>query len=577
MSLASYLEAIPVQSYHYSLTKMLKIAGVKAVSQRKADIIRALDAYLSNEANIIKLWHSLPPVEQDFLEEFLRNGGIIELEDILEILQKHNLILEGASSYFINYFSELSPARLFLIGGGIPEPIAKVLSRFVQPMEPSFTTIPDPAMEEIIDEKVLEELVVGESFAADCLHYLKLVNSSKLRTTKTSGLPTKAAMLKINEVLLNKELLLHVFSMEDYRVVEQTTRIYGLTQLLRHAAVLDEEEGILTIGLKADEFLTYNTAGKCRFLLHTYINAEELFELERIRGARIKVEFPCSLNEARETILKHLAQCPINAWIALADLKRLIRKNDRWFLTKVVGDIELYSNYDKYYYLNRRFDEVEGKYVEVVLLEYLSAVGIVDLMISEEFEDYSDKAYLKVDYLRLTPLGAYVLGVNDHYKEPEVIMDQSGIIVQPNFEVVVVAGGTEAAHILYLDRFGEKISQGGVNVYKITFKAIINALDQGIPVQELIDYFEEFSTNPVPENVLLTLNEWERESKRIHIRTVTILETDDPYILEELKNYKTINKHIRSELPHVLEIDAKSAKKIKREIEKKNRFCIMSE
>ncbi len=92
-------------------------------------------------------------------------------------------------------------------------------------------------------------------------------------------------------------------------------------------------------------------------------------------------------------------------------------------------------------------------------------------------------------------------------------------------------------------------------------------------MQEVIDYLQEFSTNPVPENVLLTLQEWERESKRIRIRTVTILETDDPYLLEELKSYKTIGKHIRNELPHALEINGKSAKSPKREIEKKNRFC----
>ncbi len=160
-------------------------------------------------------------------------------------------------------------------------------------------------------------------------------------------------------------------------------------------------------------------------------------------------------------------------------------------------------------------------------------------------------------------------------EEPEKEMEFSGILIQPNYEVVVAAGGMQEVHTLYLDRFAEKVSGGVVNVYKLSFKAVASALDQSIPVQELIDYFLEFSVNPLPENVLLTLQEWERDSKKIRIRTVTILDMDDQYLLEELKSYKTIRNYIRSDLHYVLEIDEKSAKKLKREIEKKNRFCLM--
>lgn len=209
------------------------------------------------------------------------------------------------------------------------------------------------------------------------------------------------------------------------------------------------------------------------------------------------------------------------------------------------------------------------------MLEYLSTIGIVDLMVTEDSDDYGLKEYYSVNYLRLTPLGAHVLGVFEHYEEPAKEMEHSGIIMQPNYEVIVVSGGMREVHALFLDRFAEKVSEGEVNVYKLSFKAAVRALDQGIPVQELIDYLQEFSISPLPENVLLTLQEWERASRKIRIRTVTIVEMDDQYLLEELKSYKTIRQHICSDLPHVLEIDEKSAKKIKREIEKKNRFCLM--
>jgi len=572
MSLVDYLELIPVQGRFDSLSHLLKIAGLRAVSTRKADLISALDHYLSDERNIVKIWNGLKPAEKELLEEYVRCRGSIDYDDIRAILVKYNLPLRKYYG-FTDFFEQNSSARLFFIGQGMPKPIYDVLVKLIRPLELKYTILSESALNK---NKKLQKIAVGKSFEKDCINYIKLVNNTKLRTAKSSGLPTKAAMIKINEVLVNKESLIDAFSLEDYRVIEQTLRIYGLSQLLLHACILEDADGVLTIGWQANDFLRLNHAGKCRMLLHDYLEADGIFELDRIRAIKVRTDFQPKLTQARKVVLKYLGACPVNSWIALSELLRFIRKNDRKFLTGLVGEIETYNDYERYYSSgNHSWNEVEGSFVQVVLLEYLSIIGIVDLMVREDSDDYGEKVYYSVNYLRLTPLGAYVLGVFDHYEEPEKEMEFSGILIQPNYEVVVAAGGMQEVHTLFLDRFAEKVSEGVVNVYKLSFKAVAIALDQGIPVQELIDYFLEFSVNPLPENVLLTLQEWERDSKKIRIRTVTILEMEDQYLLEELKSYKTIRNHIRNDLSYVLEIDEKSAKKLKREIEKKNRFCLM--
>ena len=93
-------------------------------------------------------------------------------------------------------------------------------------------------------------------------------------------------------------------------------------------------------------------------------------------------------------------------------------------------------------------------------------------------------------------------------------------------------------HCIYLDKFAEKLSEDTVSIYKISFKAMVTALDNEISIEEIIEYFEEFSQNEIPINVIVSLNEWKEKSKKIKIRTVTIVETDDTYLLEELKSYK---------------------------------------
>ncbi len=573
MSLREHLEIMTVQGYHNSLYNLVKIARLKTVSSRKEDLIRALDSYLSNENNIISIFNGLPPYEKELLEDFIRGEGKIDPEDIEEIREKYKL--PWRDYYRLgDVLAQKSPARLFFLGRGMPRPIFNVLAKLVRPLKLKFKIVKDSILEK---DKDLQIFTIGKSFEKDCINYLKLVNGTKLRTTRGSGLPTKAAMIKVNEVLVNKEPLIGTDGLQDYRVIEETIRLYGLSQLLLNTAILEQnDDGYLEVGWQADDFLRLNNAGKCRMLLQGYLNASDLFELDRIRFAKTRTYRRPQLTEARKTVLKCLRACPINSWVDFGELSHFIKKNERRFLSALVGEIETYNDYERSYSSgNHSWIEVEGSFIEIVLLEYLSTLGIVDLAVVEIRDDYGEKHFLAVNYLRLTPLGAHVLGICEQYEEPAGEMGHSGLIIQPNFEIIVSSGGLKEVHALFLDSFAEIISEGDVNVYKLSFKGVAKALDQGTSIQELIDYFQEFSINPLPENVLITLQEWEKDSRKIRIRTVTIVELEDQYLLEELKSYKTIRQHIRGDLPHVLEINEKSVNRIKREIEKRNHFCQM--
>lgn len=275
-------------------------------------------------------------------------------------------------------------------------------------------------------------------------------------------------------------------------------------------------------------------------------------------------------------VLKYLAQCPENSWISMSELLHFIKKNDRKYLTDVVGEILSYDDYHREYYSgNHSWREVDGRFVEDTFLEYLSAMGIVDVAVSGiPYDDFRDDKYFTVEYFRLTKLGAFVLGVTDKYDYQERV-ENYGFIIQPNYELIVAEGSMKNVHVLFLDKFAARVSEGEAGVYKISFSAIVNALEKDISVEEIIAYLQEYSSNGIPENVLITLKKWEFESKRIWIRKATIVETDDRYLLEELKSIKTVSKNVLSDLPHVFEIDEKSVNKVKRELEKKNHFCII--
>jgi hypothetical protein len=79
----------------------------------------------------------------------------------------------------------------------------------------------------------------------------------------------------------------------------------------------------------------------------------------------------------------------------------------------------------------------------------------------------------------------------------------------------------------------------------------------------------------VPENVKTAFSEWESQSGRIRIRTMTAIETDDLFLLEEIKNYKGMSAISEGGLSNVLVLTPGSEKKAKNLIEKNNRFCVL--
>ena len=555
------------------LQKMLRLAGIKPATNKKASMVVALNNYLSNQQNIIEIWHSLGNFEKDLMVEYLQSDGGLERNDIEEIYKKHNRVfnIRFASYYnssFNRYIDDLARAKLFFLGSKIPSLIKKTLETFIPAPEIVFTPV-----EELQENDYDTAVIIGESFVNDFTNVIKLVNSARLKSTPKSQMPTKASFIKINGVLENKEIML--FDGEDIRnirIIDNTTRIYGIANLLLESNIIMLQDDLYVVGDYANEFLSADLVEKCSMLLDNYIESCNIDELDRIREIKLKTEESRIFIDCRKLILKYLSKCPINEWIATLDFQQVIKRYDRKFLASITGEISVYNDYERFY-AGRYNDwlEIEGRFIEIVLLEYLAAMGIVDVTVDSVDSDFV--WYLSVSYFRLTPLGAYVLGVNDDYTYHTTTSEYSGFTVQPNYEIVISDGSMSHVHALFFDPFAEKVSDDVVTIYKLSFKAMVNALDNGIKICEIIDYLKEHSTHDIPENVLLSLQDWERVSKKIRIRKVTLLETDDEYLLQELKSYKTIKKYITRELTYAFEIDGKAATKLKREIEKKNHFC----
>lgn len=576
------IDALQSLTTYLELPDMLKIAGVKPATTKKADMVDALNRYLDNRQNIINIWQRLSPFEKEMLEEYIRANGKLDTYQIKDICLKHKV--KYTNSYYNNglctHFEEYSRARLYFIKGTMPYEIFETLKTLVKPVEFTFAprAILDP--EKIDKEKYDAIITIGETFARDFTNFIRLLNQVKLKITPKNLLPGKPAVVKINQALENKEPLLSPWEdIGDIKSIGNTTLIYGRSMLLQEAGLAGINSNELVLGEKAEKFLTSNTVEKCKMLFNAYTGSKRINELERIRELKVRAEgyYSTRLSTCRKTVLNYIIKLPVNKWVELAEIQQAMKNNHRNFVSKAVGEIMVYDEYDKQYFSRYNDDwlQIEGGVIEVIILEYLAVMGIVDVAL-EETETDEGEPYFYPALVRLTPLGAHILGINKAYTCAESTSNNSGssgFTVQPNYEIIISEGSMKYVHALFFDRFAEKVAEDQANIYKLSFKAMVTALDNGNDITEIIEYLDKHSQHPLPDNVRLTLQGWQKASKKIKIRTVTVIETDDKYLIEELKSYKAINKYIVNEVPHVFEINNKDINKVKREIEKKNHFC----
>jgi len=173
---------------------------------------------------------------------------------------------------------------------------------------------------------------------------------------------------------------------------------------------------------------------------------------------------------------------------------------------------------------------------------------------------------------RITKLGAWILGLTDKYEAvetPKVQNENSGLIVQPDYSVIISGLKCRIEHEPYLSKFLTKISTyEKAATYKLDFQSIIKAFDSGITPQTIKTYLKKASVSPLPENVEQSLDDWQAKVGRVKINNVTIIETDDKKLLDEIKHIKSMANITIRDINNAVVINGDEQKKAKTLIEK---------
>lgn len=146
---------------------------------------------------------------------------------------------------------------------------------------------------------------------------------------------------------------------------------------------------------------------------------------------------------------------------------------------------------------------------------------------------------------RLTQLGRIFLGGANRKSLAKLFPERRGeIIVQPNFDIVVPSQDMDPLLTVPLDQFAVRGSTGLATVYTLSKDSFTRAVQEGHDGDGFVRFLIEHNRGKtLPSNVLTTLDDWRGGMKRVRLRTVHVLESDDPLVMADLLHRRRFSKH----------------------------------
>ena len=119
------------------------------------------------------------------------------------------------------------------------------------------------------------------------------------------------------------------------------------------------------------------------------------------------------------------------------------------------------------------------------------------------------------------------------------------IVVQPNFDIVVPSQDMDPLLTVPLDQFAMRASTGKATVYHLGKESFVRAVQEGHDGNAFVEFLLAHNRGGrLPANVMTTLEDWRGGMKRVRLRTLQILETDDPLVLADLLHRRRFRKFL---------------------------------
>lgn len=511
------------------LKALAQLLPTGTVPTRKAELVNYVLQRLQGKA-LQTLWQQCDRLQQATIAEVVHS-----LDDRYQqqrFISKYGAEAKWNQDNRPSYYSfRPTILGLFFYSGTMPKDLKAQLKAFVPPPEPtrmdSLETLPPSVSRTLATYNYRKKethkttvefpLTARETEAIarrDVQTVLRLVDLGKVTVSDKTLFPTGATLTTIVEVLEDGDYYSDWTATRspagwDYEYDIGSIKPFAWTMLLQAGKLVELNGKRLALTKAGQKALNEPSEKTLQTLWKQWLKTTFLDELRRIdsiKGQTGKAKRSLTaVAGRRKVIVNALKDCPVNRWVELPSfLRYMIAAGYDFEVSRNPESLSLES-YGSFYYNSWVF--LEARYILCFLFEYVATLGLIDIaylhpdegfliLAVDEFHEGTLSRYDGLAYFRLTPLGAYLLGLSDRY-QPAAPTPKQILRILPNLEVVAV-GELSRADRLLLNSFLESVSDV---VWKLDQARLLDAIAQGRTVKELQDWLTASSGEPLPQPV----------------------------------------------------------------------------
>ena len=381
-----------------------------------------------------------------------------------------------------------------------------------------------------LTEPPAAEVLALPHLLLDMLTFLSFVRLNVPKLTVDGRIPKRTL------TQLNKQLIRPL----DENEAASVQRFNLLLNAASARELLARDDVYLLPGLDLPEWENLSFAEQNRQLLNWWLH--ELYAYDGFFGYGINW-IGMHAGRGRQRVAAWLHRLEPGRWYGIDALIEAIKQRDPMILRSRPEVIQ-YLGYKGVENLMKVWDEGDGQVLRQMLTEPFHWFNVLDLGHGPDGKPMA---------IRLTELGAWLLGEPGQPAPAQATDGELPLVVQPNFEVLALT--LDAPTLYRLARYAEFRRADRVAWYELTKASVLLAFDRGATIDQLLDLLNQRSRTGIPQNVEFTLRDWSRGFQRLYIEPAVLLEVDDPAVLDNLQRSKHGKKLGRRLSPTVALMD----------------------
>ena len=503
-------------------------------SARKDDLVTHIAACLLGPG-VKALWERLDETQQAAVAEAVHHPLGVYLPDQFQAkYQRAPAFRSRSSQTGLRYGGSEQRTALGLFIHAMPRVHDLVVPSDLQAVLRTLVPVPPPlslpSLTTLEPDDGLTLRLTEREALQEVMRMLRTLDQTRIQVSEKTGRPGASALRLVSELLPQGDFYPLVEKADKWSQEIGPIKAFAWPMLLQAGGLAERTGTRLKLCPAGHKALGSAPADVLRTLWRKWLKTtllDEFSRIEAIKGQGGAGRIMGAVAPRRAEIEAALMQCPPGRWVALDDFSRLMQASGRSFV--VAHDPwKLYIAERQYgslgYAGSHGWNILQRRYITALLFEYAATLGLVDVAYTDPADSphdwqglwgTDDLAFLSpydgLRHFRITPLGAYVLGIEASYQPAELPSDLV-LSVLPSLRIQQVSGECSTEEALLLNTWTMALAPGS---WQLDRSRALAALERGCDITELTRFLESRVDQPLPEPVATFIQRWERDGRAL--------------------------------------------------------------